>query len=133
MTVEARAPDAVVVAHHVHALRVRQVAAFHEEAEDAPTAEIELLPDDALEVRHHATRVQVHEQPAHAAVHDGRRRVVKEQAHADGGVTVGCHASRQNTAARVPPAFGRVFPIGIFRIRVSSPCQHRSLLLFPPP
>lgn len=56
-TNKARAPDAVVVPHHVDALRVRQVAVFYEQAEDAPAAEFKLLPDDALQVGHHATRV----------------------------------------------------------------------------
>lgn len=74
---KARAPDAVVVPHHIDALRVRQVAVFYEEAEDAPAAELELLPDDTLQIRHHATRVQVHQQPAHAAINDSGRRIVK--------------------------------------------------------
>lgn len=86
-----RAPDAVVVPHHVDALRVRQVALLYEEAEDAPAAELELLPDDALQVRHHAARVQVHEQPAHPAVHHGRRRVVEVEPHADKAVAVSSH------------------------------------------
>lgn len=88
-------PDAVVVPHHVDALRVRQVAVVDEEAEDAPAAEVELLPDDALEVGHHAARVQVHEQPAHPAVHHGRRRVVEVEPQADKVAAVGSHDDKR--------------------------------------
>lgn len=61
-------PDAVIVPYHIDALRVRQVAALYEQVEDAPAAEFELLSDDALQIRHHTTCVQVHKQPAHATV-----------------------------------------------------------------
>lgn len=77
MTLKARAPDAVVIPHHIDALCVRQVAVLYEEVEDASAAELKLLSDDTLQIRHHATLVQVHEQPAHAAIDDSRRRVVK--------------------------------------------------------
>lgn len=104
-------PDAVVIPHHVDALGVRQVAVLYEEAEDVPAAEVKLLSDDALQIRHHATRVQVHEQPAHAAVSHSRRRVVKVQAHADEGVPVGSHHITQTQ--RVPPATtGIIYPAG---------------------
>lgn len=46
--IPARAPDAVVVAHHIDALGVRQVAVLYEQAEDAPAAEFKLLSDDTL-------------------------------------------------------------------------------------
>lgn len=72
-----KAPDAVVVPHHMDAFSVRQVAVLYEQVQDAVAAELKLLSDDALQVRHHATRVQVHEQPTHATVDDSRRRVVK--------------------------------------------------------
>lgn len=77
MSSEEGAPDAVVVPHHMDALSVRQVAVVYEQVQDAAAAELKLLSDDALQVRHHATRGQVHEQPAHATINDGRRRVVK--------------------------------------------------------
>ncbi len=77
LAVRARAPDAVVIPHHIDALCVRHVAVFNEEVEDAPAAELKLLSDETLQIRHHATCVQVHEQPAHAAIDDSRRRVVK--------------------------------------------------------
>lgn len=89
-----RAPDVVVVPHHVDALRVRQVAVLYEQAQDAAAAELKLLPDDALQVGHHAARVQVHEQPAHAAPHDGRGRVVKKQAEANKLVAVRSHDAK---------------------------------------
>lgn len=96
-------PDAVVVPHHVDALRVRQVAVVDEEAEDAPAAEVELLPDDALEVGHHAARVQVHEQPAHPAVHHGRRRVVEVEPQADKVAAVGSHDDKRASARERAP------------------------------
>lgn len=101
VTVSRGAPDAVVVAHHVDALGVRQVAVLDEQAEDAPAAELELLPDHALQVGHHAARVQVHEQPAHAAAHGRRRRVVKVQAQSDEVITVGCHTGYNTTTHRL--------------------------------
>lgn len=91
LATKARAPDAVVVPHHIDALCVRQVAVLYEEVEDASAAELKLLSDDALQVRHHAASVQVHEQPAHAAIDDGRRRVVKVQAHADKVIATSSH------------------------------------------
>lgn len=91
-----RPPDAVVVAHHIDALRVRQVAALYEQVEDAPAAEFKLLSDDALQIRHHATRIQVNKQPAHATVDQGRRRVVKLQAHADKVVTGSRHRHQRD-------------------------------------
>lgn len=54
-------PDAVVVSHYIDALRVRQIEAVYEQVEDAPAAKIKLLPDDALQIRHHTARVQVNE------------------------------------------------------------------------
>lgn len=126
-------PDAVVVPHHVDALRVRQVAVVDEEAEDAPAAEVELLPDDALEVGHHAARVQVHEQPAHPAVHHGRRRVVEVEPQADKVAAVGSHddkracvrerhnKTRQTQLEFLPPATTRTFPFRYFRTRVGKP------------
>lgn len=104
MTREARAPDAVVVSHHVHALGVQQVAVVYEEAEDAPAAEPELLSDHTLQIRHHATRVQVHEQPALPGVHHRGRRVVEEDAHADRAVTVSSHDGyRTGTTPNLTP------------------------------
>lgn len=76
-TLEERAPDVVVVSHHIDALCVWQVAVVYEKFKDAPTAKFELLSDGTLQIRHNATCVQVNEQPAHAAVDDSRRRVVK--------------------------------------------------------
>ncbi len=76
-TRKARAPDAVVVPYYMDALCVRQVAVLYEQMEDASAAELKLVSDDAFQIRHHATCVQVHEQPAHAAVRDSGRRVIK--------------------------------------------------------
>lgn len=89
-------PDAVVVPHHIDALRVRQVAALYEQVEDAPAAEFKLLSDDALQIRHHTTRVQVHKQPAHATVDQRRRRIVKLQTHADKVVTGSSHRHQRD-------------------------------------
>lgn len=125
-------PDAVVVPHDVDALGVRQVAVVDEQAEDAPAAEVELLPDDALEVGHHAARVQVHEQPAHPAVYYGRRRVVEVEAQADKVAAVGSHGDKQRSCAGattnlqqthhmqlefLPPATTETFPVRYFRTR----------------
>lgn len=70
-------PDAVVIPHQEDALRVRQVAVLYEQANNAPAAELELFSNDALEIRNYATCVQIHEQPAHAAINDRRRRIIK--------------------------------------------------------
>lgn len=119
------APDAVVIPHHEDALRVRQVAVLDEEVEDASAAELELLPDDALQVRHHATRVQVHEQPAHAAVDDGRRRIVKEQAHADKLTATGSHhCEHTHTLPRFRSFQPLYFRSGFSKIKLSTSGHH---------
>lgn len=72
-----RAPDVVVVSHHIDALCVRQVAVVYEKFKYAPAAKFEFLSDGTLQIRHNATCVQVNEQPAHPAIDDSRRRVIK--------------------------------------------------------
>lgn len=98
-------PNVVVVPHHVDALGVRQVAVLYEQAQDAAAAEAELLPDDALQVRHHAARVHVHEQPTHPAAHDGRWRVVKKQAQANELATVSSHDAKTLRSRHALPGY----------------------------
>lgn len=92
-----------------------QVAALYKQVKDAPAAKIELVSDDALQIRHHTARVQVHEEPAHAAVRQRRRRVVEHQAHADKVVTASSH--HHESERRGFQEAATLFPVEVSKIR----------------